>query len=56
MNPAALQMYADAISPNGAALKKLLSNRDSVRKAREAHLILKANTLEPYGLNISENL
>ena len=28
------------------------SNRDSVRKAREAHLIDKAMTLEPHGINI----
>ena len=35
---------------------KILSNRDSVRKAREAHLILKANILEPYGLNIKEDV
>ena len=27
------------------------SNRDSVRKAREAHLIDKAMTLEPHGIN-----
>ena len=37
-------------------IEKILINRDSVRKAREAHLILKANTLEPYGLNIREEL
>ena len=37
-------------------IEKVLSNRDSIRKAREAHLILKANTLEPYGLNIREDL
>ena len=29
----------------------ILSNRDYVRKAREAHLIDKSNTLEPQGLN-----
>ena len=32
------------------SIEKILSNRDSVRKAREVHLILKANTFEPYGL------
>ena len=37
-------------------IEKILSNRDLVRKAREAHLILKANILEPYGLNIREDL
>ena len=37
-------------------IEKIFSNRDSVRKAREAHLILKAKTLEPYGLNIREDL
>ena len=37
-------------------IEKIFSNRDSVRKAREAHLIFKANTLEPYGLIIREHL
>ncbi len=32
-------------------LEKLTSNRDSIRKAREATLILRAGTLEPRGLN-----
>ena len=32
-------------------LEKIHSSRDSVRKAREAHLIDKAMTLEPHGLN-----
>ena len=32
-------------------LEKIHSSRDSVRKARESHLIDKAMTLEPYGLN-----
>ena len=37
-------------------IEKIFNNRDAVRKAREAHLILRANTLEPYGLNIREDL
>ena len=32
-------------------LEKLFTNRDSVRKAREAFLIHRGNTLEPAGLN-----
>ena len=32
-------------------LEKIHSSRDSVRKARESHLIDKAMTLEPHGLN-----
>ena len=32
-------------------LEKIRSSRDSVRKARESHLIDKAMTLEPHGLN-----
>ena len=32
-------------------LEKIHSSRDSVRKARESHLIDKATTLEPHGLN-----
>ena len=30
------------------------SNRDSVRKAREAYLIERGQTLEPHGLNINK--
>ena len=37
-------------------IEKTFKNRDSVCKAREAHLILRANTLKPYGLNIREDL
>ena len=32
-------------------LELVKSNRDSVRKAREAHLIERGQTLEPHGLN-----
>ena len=32
-------------------LEKIHSSRDSVRKARESHLIDKAMTLEPHGVN-----
>ena len=32
-------------------LELLKSKRDSVRKAREAHLIQKAKTVEPFGMN-----
>ena len=37
-------------------LEKIRSSRDSVRKARESHLIDKAMTLEPHGLNRSDEL
>ena len=46
------------LSPNHSAsdmqlipLEPIKSNRDDVRKAREAHLIDKGQTLEPKGLN-----
>ena len=32
-------------------LELIRSNRDAVRKAREAHLIHKGNTLSPLGIN-----
>ena len=32
-------------------LELVKSNRDSVRKAREAYLIKRGQTLEPHGLN-----
>ena len=37
-------------------LEKIHSSRDSVRKARESHLIDKAMTLEPHGLNCRDEL
>ena len=37
-------------------LEKIRSSRDSVRKARESHLIDKAMTLEPHGLNRRDQL
>ena len=37
-------------------LEKIHSSRDSVRKARESHLIDKAMTLEPNGLNRRDEL
>ena len=37
-------------------LEKIHSSRDSVRKARESHLIDKAMTLEPHGLNRHDEL
>ena len=37
-------------------LELIRSNRDSVRKAREAHLIDKAMTLEPHGVNRRDEL
>ena len=33
------------------SVQKIHSSRDSVREARESHLIDKAMTLEPHGLN-----
>ena len=48
-------------SPNHTAndmqlipIEKVFSNRDSIRKAREAFLILKGRTIDPGGLNIRE--
>ena len=32
-------------------IEKLSNERDSFRKAREAHIIYKAKTLEPLGIN-----
>ena len=37
-------------------LELIRSNRDSVRKEREAHLIDKAMTLEPHGINRRDEL
>ena len=37
-------------------LEKIRYSRDSVRKARESHLIDKAMTLEPHGLNRRDEL
>ena len=46
-------------SPNHTAddmqlipIEKIVSNRDSIRKAREAFLIQKGRTIDPNGLNI----
>ena len=48
-------------SPNHTAndmqlipIEKIVSNRDSIRKAREAFLIQKGRTIDPNGLNIRE--
>ena len=44
-------------SPNDMqliAIEKIFSNRDSIRKAREALLIQKCRTMNPDGLNIRE--
>ena len=35
-------------------IEKIFSNRDSIRKAKEAFLISKGRTLVPHGLNIRE--
>ncbi len=35
-------------------IEKIFSNWDSIRKAREAFLILKGRTIDPDGLNIRE--
>ena len=37
-------------------IEKVYSNRDSIRKAREAFLISKGRTLSPHGLNIREEM
>ena len=36
------------------SIEKIFSNRDSIRKAREAFFILKGRTIDPNGLNIRE--
>ena len=48
-------------SPNHTAndmllipIEKIFSNRDSIRKAREAYLIKKGKSIDPAGLNIRE--
>ena len=50
-------------SPNHTAngmlsicIEKIFSNRDSIRKAREAFLIQKGRTIDPDSLNIREEL
>ena len=35
-------------------IEKIFSNRDSIRKAKDAFLISKGRTLVPHGLNIRE--
>ena len=37
-------------------IEKLKNGRDSFRKAREAHLIHKAETIEPLGINKRDDL
>ena len=37
-------------------LELVKSNRDSVRKAREAYLIERGQTLEPHGLNKKDDV
>ena len=37
-------------------IEKLSNKRDSFRKAREAHIIYKAKTLEPLGINKRDQL
>ena len=37
-------------------IEKLNNERDSFRKAREAHIIYKAKTLEPLGINKRDQL
>ena len=37
-------------------IEKLKTGRDSFRKAREAHLIHKAKTIEPLGINKRDTL
>ena len=32
-------------------IERIFSSRDSIRKAREATLVIRAKTIEPYGLN-----
>ena len=38
------------------SIEKLKNGRHSFRKAREAHLIHKAKTIEPLGINKSDDL
>ena len=61
LNPLQSQNISSPLSPNYTAndmqqiaIEKVFSNRDSIRKAREAFLILRGKTIDPDGLNIRE--
>ena len=49
-------MLATALDALLVPFELIHNNRDSVRKAREAHLIDKAMTLEPRGINRRDEL
>ena len=49
-------MLATALDALLVPLELIHNNRDSVRKAREAHLIDRAMTLEPRGVNRRDEL
>jgi len=50
-------LFPDPLGANDMQLipiEKIFSNRDSIRKAREAFLIQKGRAIDPDGLNIRE--
>ena len=52
-----IKLTAKTVDEDPASCKRWISReRDSVRKARESHLIDKAMTLEPHGLNRRDEL
>ena len=54
--PSHPQTFRERVKNNNNNTTKILSSRDSVHKARESHLIDKATTLEPHGLNRRDEL
>ena len=56
VNGMATQTFRKRKQHNNNNTTKIRSSRDSVRKARESHLIDKAMTLEPHGLNRRDEL
>ena len=48
--------FRERVKNNNNNTTKIRSSRDSVHKARESHLIDKATTLEPHGLNRRDEL
>ena len=56
VNGMATQTFRERKKNNNNNKTKIRSSRDSVRKARESHLIDKAMTLEPHGLNRRDEL
>ena len=56
VNRMATRTFRERKQNNNSNTTKIRSSRDSVRKARESHLIDKAMTLEPHVLNRRDEL